>query len=191
MFSITRFIFIFQKKNRLKTYLESLQPSEWGDDYSGQNSTETPAPSMETMPQPQPQPLNTMSLAQDPLQPFEVYSQESKTFPYEECKDVLYIQSNDNVLYTPHEDHKLYQYEPSKNLIMAAYDGGQEKVEIFASDTISRKSILEYAAHDIIMEEQQNALIYSMYDETDHYDTLPLFPDEFTLSCYNNIPPLL
>lgn len=107
---------------------------------------------------------------------------------------VQYIQTDrggDTILYTPVEDDRKYSFDAGRNLIMSTYDSGAEKVEIFSTDTISRKSILEYAAHDIIMEEQQNALIYSMYDEQEHYDTLPLFPDEFTLSCYNNIPPLL
>lgn len=172
-FSTKRISFFFQKKNRLKNYLESLQPNEYSADLSPPIPSDPPLPYTEML----------------HLDHTIDSSNEMKV-------DISAVQGGvqfqddrggDTILYTPLDD----KYPYDRNLIMSTYTNGTEKVEIFSTDTISRKSILEYAAHDIIMEEQQNALIYSMYEEQEHYDALPLFPDEFTLSCYNNIPPLL
>ncbi|KAL1460171.1 hypothetical protein WDU94_012108 [Cyamophila willieti] len=118
-----------------------------------------------------------------------IYSKENNEHSYENRTDLVYIEGDNSALYTNVGNEKLYECEAGIPT---------ERVEIYHPDTmmnrvdIGRKSILEYAAHDIIMEEQQNAaLIYSMYDENGVYDTLPLFPDEFTLSCYNNLPPMM
>lgn len=188
-----------QKKNRLKNYLESLQPSEYSDDFStGLPSTpahvETVATSPTYVETVATSPAYVETLATQPSQyaepaptPSHYTEDNSLAAGYEDS----YIQTDtDRVLYTS-EDHKLYQYGAEKSL---SYEGTSE---IVGPDTMmtrldGRKSILEYAAHDIIMEDQQNAaLIYSMYDETGAYDTLPLFPDEFAMSCYNNIPPMI